>query len=76
LKTDGSKTGLARDLNLAKPKPDDIGEDETIPADDAITMDALVAIRCAFRFAIRLEFRRARSLESSTISMPHTGEGV
>jgi hypothetical protein len=76
LKIDGSITSLAKNLFFAKPMPDGIGEDEALPSVDANTMDALVAIRCALRFSVRLRVRRASSLESSTMSMPLTGEGV
>jgi hypothetical protein len=69
-------TGIANDLIFAKLVPNDTGEEEVIPISEANTMDALVAIRCAFRFAIRLLVRRSTSLESSTMSMPFTGDGV
>jgi hypothetical protein len=76
LKNDGSKTGLAIAFFFVIPMPDGVGEEEDVPSGDANTMDAMFAIRCAFRFVIRLVIRRASILESSAMSMPLTGDGV
>jgi hypothetical protein len=52
-----------------------IGEESNVPSMDANIREALVACHCASCFSILFLARRARSRDSSTISIPLTGEG-